>query len=680
MTPRVAHSSSIRWGRTELLAALLLLTVVVYWPGLSGAFMFDDAAHVKDNAVVAIQDLSPSSLLQAWNSSPFKFPHSRPLAMLSFGISHALAGMDPFWFKVGNLLVHLLCGVAVFVLVRLIGVVYERTRAEIPPGPPLSKGGENKTWEWTALLVTALWLLQPLNLSPVLYIVQRMTSLSTLFVLLGLIGYLAGRRRMLEGRNGLGLILAGLLVCGPLAFLAKENGILLPGFLFVLELTLFRFRAPGRRDRRFLHGFFAVTIGLPIAVGAVYLIQHPGWLSGGYGTREFTLEERVLTEARVIWFYIQMLFVPDNAALGFYHDDIRISKSLFDPPTTWLAIMGLAALLLVSLLALRRAPMLAFAILFFLIGHSIESTVFPLELVYEHRNYLPSLGPLLALGYYLTAAPFARRFRLAHGSVAIMFVVLFATTTALRAQTWGNETVFYLAEAQHHPDSPRANFRVGQMLISALPSSKDPARLYRLARYHMGRAVALNPRNSDGLFGLIVLNLHAGVPVPKAWLDELKHRLEFVPFSPEHVTTSQFSYLVRWHMADPKARLSKEDMLGIFDAVLRNPTLDKYGKAGILSALRAYYQHVLKEPETALGYARQAARTWPERWSYQDRLVRLLAATGRQTEAYQALDHAAEFDPEGIHAAEAAALRALIADTTTKADGNSPPPTTMDDQ
>jgi hypothetical protein len=61
-------------------------------------------------------------------------------------------------------------------------------------------------------------------------------------------------------------------------------------------------------------------------------------------------------------------------------------------------------LLILSILWRKRFPIVAFAVLWFLVGHSLESTVFPLEIIHEHRNYLPALGPLLALTYLLLFA------------------------------------------------------------------------------------------------------------------------------------------------------------------------------------------------------------------------------------------------------------------------------------
>jgi len=98
------------------LSLILIITVLVYWPGLDGPFLFDDTVHIAKNLQVHIADLSFDSLAQAWHSSLAPFPSSRPLAQLSFGINHAISGLSPFAFKATNLGIHLVNGCLVFLL------------------------------------------------------------------------------------------------------------------------------------------------------------------------------------------------------------------------------------------------------------------------------------------------------------------------------------------------------------------------------------------------------------------------------------------------------------------------------------------------------------------------------------------------------------------------------------
>ena len=110
-------------------AAVLLVTIAVYLPGLSGDFLFDDNPHIVRNQLVQIGSLSPADLWQAWSSSHLDFPGSRPLAMLTFGINHAVSGLSPFAFKATNLALHILNGLALFAVARRVGQLFLRVAA-----------------------------------------------------------------------------------------------------------------------------------------------------------------------------------------------------------------------------------------------------------------------------------------------------------------------------------------------------------------------------------------------------------------------------------------------------------------------------------------------------------------------------------------------------------------------
>ncbi len=174
---------------------------------------------------------------------------------------------------------------------------------------------------WLPVVVSALWLVHPLNLTPVLYIVQRMTSLAALFTVCGLCLYTLGRLRMLAGNHGTGFIITGLVVFGGLATLSKETGVLLPLYMLVIEISLFRFRDHNGRVSRTITGYFGIIILTPLCLFLLVMLTNPESLLN-YHSRDFTLLERVLTEARVLVFYLKLIIMPTITELGLYHDDI----------------------------------------------------------------------------------------------------------------------------------------------------------------------------------------------------------------------------------------------------------------------------------------------------------------------------------------------------------------------
>ena len=174
-----------------LFAALCLLTVIIYVPGLSGDYMFDDMPNLLHNAQLNIESLDTESLQGAvFSSSSGMF--RRPVSMLSFTLNRHFFGIAPYSHKVVNLVIHLLTGIGLYLLSRLVIRSYRQYR-----NPALS----DSTLQWLPVVVAGLWLVHPLNLTPVLYIVQRMTSLAALFTVLGLCLYMAGRMRLLAGKK-----------------------------------------------------------------------------------------------------------------------------------------------------------------------------------------------------------------------------------------------------------------------------------------------------------------------------------------------------------------------------------------------------------------------------------------------------------------------------------------------
>ncbi len=190
-----------------MFAAICLLTIAIYVPGLSGDYMFDDMPNLLHNAQLNIETLDTESIQGAALSSG-SGKLRRPVSMFSFALNRYFFGLGPYSHKVINLLIHLLTGIGLYFLSRRLIHSYRLYR-----NPALS----DKAMQWIPVVVTGLWLVHPLNLTPVLYIVQRMTSLAALFTVLGLCLYMTGRMRLATGKSGLPLILTGLLLFGGLA-------------------------------------------------------------------------------------------------------------------------------------------------------------------------------------------------------------------------------------------------------------------------------------------------------------------------------------------------------------------------------------------------------------------------------------------------------------------------------
>jgi tetratricopeptide (TPR) repeat protein len=232
----------------------------------------------------------------------------------------------------------------------------------------------------------------------------------------------------------------------------------------------------------------------------------------------------------------------------------------------------------------------------------------------------------------------------------------------MRAYDWSGFGRLILAEVENHPDSLRANFQYAQLLMEQIEKAELSAEAAALAKERFEHIVTLDENYADGLFGLVVLELYQNRVPSQELIDRLTERLRRIPWSPLNVNTGQFAYLARWHeVPGPLPRLSREQMLAIFESALANPTLAAADRGGIYHALRAYYQRALGELEPALHYAELAVQASPDAWDLQDRHIRLLAAMGRWEEADGALQKAIEGDKLGLQAEQARNLADVIA-------------------
>ena len=348
-----------------LLFALLVVTTLAYLPGLSGPFLFDDLANLQP--------------IERWQSGAIGWqqvvlgnesgPLGRPVAMLSFVVSAALSDGSPWgdsyaWsFKLGNLLLHLATGLLLYALFMRLA----RLDRAFAGAPTL-----------LALVLVAIWLLHPMLVSTVLYVVQRMAMLSTLFMVAALLAYLHGRSLLQRGRTSPALwwMFPGVLALTTLAAFSKENGLLAPLLCGVLEWAYFR-PAPGLRRPLAARVFLLLFVAVPIAAALVLLLVAPEFYLGGYANRAFSVTERLLTQPMVLWDYVGSLLLPNGAEFSLYRDDYPIASGLLKPPGTLLAILGWLAVVAAAVKLRSRLPSFSAGIGLFLVGHSMESSIFP---------------------------------------------------------------------------------------------------------------------------------------------------------------------------------------------------------------------------------------------------------------------------------------------------------------
>jgi len=626
-----------------LLLAGMLMTVLVYAPGLSGGWLFDDFPNIVNNQEVQPADATLASLTDAALSSPAS-RFKRPLASLSFAANHLVGGLEPFGWKLVNLVIHLLNGWLVFLLGR--GLI----RATVQDQEPVvDKQGVRG--DVLAALIGVAWLLLPINLTAVLYVVQRMESLANLFVLIGLVGYLTARQRMLQGRGGLGWCIASLTIPTVLGLSAKESAVMLPMYAFLVEWLVFGFRrssagarkdgvpAGGPRDRRLIV-LFVVVLWLPMLLGLAWLL--PGLFKpDAWATRDFSPGTRLLSEARIVIGYIGWTLLPTPQALSFYHDDYLPSAGLLTPWTTLASMLTILALLALAWWQRLRRPLLALGIGLFFAGHVLTATILPLELVYEHRNYFASFGLLLAL-VPLLAIPgdWQRALRLIFALLTIWWIAL----TALTAYSWGEPMRLSTDLAVRAPDSPRAQYDFGLMLMRQ--TNYDPASPFTPVVYPpLERAAGLRGASILPEQALLMMNTRMGLPVKSEWWDSLIGKLRDRPLTVQD--DAALGGMTRCIIGG-KCPFDTERMQAAFDAALSHPR----PRAPVFAAYADYAWNILHDQPLSIRLMERAISAAPTEPAYRISLARKAIATGntsaatREVQVLEKLNYGGRLDQE----------------------------------
>ncbi|NVO04863.1 MAG: hypothetical protein HXX19_02360 [Rhodoferax sp.] len=603
---RLNANGRLEWMPNIAFLLVLLVCFLAYEKGLSGPFLFDDGINIVNNQRLRLPDLTWASMARAANAIP-NGVFGRPLSMASFALN--FWGMaDPFnpfpsayAFKLTNLAIHLVNGLLLYVVTRQI------MRA-------LARMHQTKCSEFTALgiafVVASAWVMSPINLSSVLYVVQRMASLSALFALSAMSIYLWGRSKL--ETNPLQSLLAMLVAFAcitPIAFLCKENGLLTAGYLVLLETLFFRFESPHNASRRMLISLHILLAAIPIMIVSGWLLWNPDWILSGYARRDFNLPERLMTEARVLWYYIGQTLFPDISGMAVFHDDFAVSRGLYNPPATAIAMFGLAALVGLAIYCAKRHIVVSFGILFFLLAHSMESSFIPLELIHEHRNYLASYGVLLAFFYVLISPAVFEPLMNFRRALALVLIVLFALETSSRALDWSSAGALWNVEVRHHPESVRSHIALGDYYANSLSFSPlESEENYRNASDAYRRAVELDPQNTDALFGLIQLNRHFNHLVEPDLLRELQYALQH---STLPLNTNDKIVELAMCLKEEACPVTVSNVRNLLAAALNNPRLQGRDLALIYSAKAYFLLYITHEYAEALNSAQQLVALEP---------------------------------------------------------------------
>lgn len=417
---------------------LLALCLWMLWPGLHGNFYLDDFPNLSP-LESAGRNGTP---LFSYLLNPAVSGLGRPVSYLTFLLQQEHWPDSPFYFKLVNLAIHIVNGILVFCIAMF--------------ALRLTRDGQlSRSSIFTvAAGCSLIWIVLPIHASAIFYVVQRMTLLSALFTLGGIAGYLWIRLRHKSwGKKQYAL--AGFLICfGYIGVLAKENAIQTGILIWAFELTILSKNA--WKPSRWFQGVFFLA---PMIALVVYLFVINDVLSG-YGHRDFTLKERLLTQVVIFWEYVSKVFFPTPSRLHLFNDGGEVYGRIFNDLAVMVSLVGLISSFVLSIWMRKRFSWFSFAFLFFCFGHLLESTFIPLEMNFEHRNYLPAvgliLGVLIGLIRGLESCASSSLFRRLGMGLILTWVIFVSFVSILEARTWGDSKSFALSALVDRPDSYRA--------------------------------------------------------------------------------------------------------------------------------------------------------------------------------------------------------------------------------
>lgn len=430
----------------------IILTIILVFFAYSNTyhspFVFDDAKNITENEYIRINELTPANLWEAATKSPCRH---RPVANATLALNYFFHQYDLFGYHFINIFIHALNGILLFFIFFTTLNIYQRNNS--------NETLDTATIEIAAFSASLLWVLNPIQTQAVTYIIQRMTSLATLFYLLSLLMYI--RARLNTDRLKSSAFFSLCIFFGIISFATKEIAVTLPFAILLYEFFFFQNLKPIYTKKK---GFIIfISAGIVVFLILFFLNFKPiDRILLDYTWRDFTLKQRLLTEARVVVFYLSLLLYPNPSRLNFEHD-FQLSDSLFNPISTFFSISLILLLLILSLYGAKKYRLASFAILSFFLNLLIESSVIGLEIIFEHRAYLPSVFLFLPISLFVIRVT-QKKFRSI--SALILVIGISFLWTYGRNNTWESPEKLWADCVSKSPKKVRPLHAYGYALMT----------------------------------------------------------------------------------------------------------------------------------------------------------------------------------------------------------------------
>jgi len=421
----------MKWfGQTRVQAVLVVAFAwLIYLNALPGDFYFDDFHHVRDNLSLQVH-----VSISRFFTDPQTFSDRvgvkmyRPLTMLSYALTFALFGDKPIGFHLGNLLLHSLNALLVFLLGR--------------------RWLKDPVW---SLLLALAFAAATINSMAVNYISSRSDLLAAGFVLLALFLDPGPDPADAPPRR---LAAAGAMLSLALGLLCKENVVILPLLLLARDLLLF----PGARWwlARRVGTYLAQAVIVAAYLALRYLLLG---MVFGHPARPFSIN--LPTQLEAVWIYLGKIFFPVHLSIL---PNLGLAHSLFQP-AVMAAALSLLGLLILAVRVARRLPLVTLGLAWFLLS-LLPTSLPPLHVIIsEPRVYLGSVGILLAACSLLArvVAPASRRWHQASWALLGLIILAQVVLTWHRNRLWQDGERLWAEATYRAPDLPFTLTQLGAL-------------------------------------------------------------------------------------------------------------------------------------------------------------------------------------------------------------------------
>ncbi len=345
-----------------LIAVMILLA---YSNTFTASFHFDDNPQIVENPF--IKRVTIDNIMKLLNDP-------RPIVSLTLMLNYQLSGLNVVGWHIFNIVVHIANSMMVYFL------MLHALRS-----PRLIKSYDSKASRMS-LFCALLFAVHPIQTESVTYLISRSELVATFFYLSTFLLFIDGVEKKKFGY---------FIAASFTAFLAvgsKEWAVTLPA-----TLMLYDFLFVSNSDLKKVVGNWK-AYGL-VMLSWIYIFMRVDLAPGGNASFGFSVSTTsgitpwtyLLTSCNVLWTYIRLLILPINQNIDY---DYAIAKTFFEFPTI-LSVLGHMAVIIISIWSYRKKGwiVLPFGAAWFYITFSPTQSFVPIiDVIFEHRAYLPSIG------------------------------------------------------------------------------------------------------------------------------------------------------------------------------------------------------------------------------------------------------------------------------------------------